>query len=203
MCIVNDWRDMLQLNEVKQEFKFGHLCSPGTHQPVLFTICNRPNLKILEFGCGYFSSLLLHYMNTKLNHTIISMETDATWITNVLEQITPLPSHEFWLIEDWFVFLEEDKGDLQQQHWDVVFVDQAPWDARHVTIEKFKNIADYIVVHDSDMHPGFEFDYSPHLKYFEVYMPAKPYPYKSGPPTLLGSNYNECKFDINPEDFNQ
>ena len=32
-------------------------------------------------------------------------------------------------------------------------------------------------------------------------MPLEPYPYKSGPPTLLGSNFYDCNININYEDF--
>lgn len=194
---------MIDLVIAKQEFKFGHTCAPGTHQPALFTICNKPNLNILEFGCGVFSTPMLAYMASKLNSNIISLETDQRWLDEAKSRCCKVQSHSFLLVSDWFSFLAEDPAKLQQQKWDVVFVDQAPWNARHDTIIAFKNIAEYIVVHDSDMHPGFEFDYTPHLKNYDIYMPAKPYPYKTGPPTLVGSNFNDTKFNINPEDFNQ
>lgn len=192
---------MLQLSEVKNEFQFGHRCAPGTHQPALWTVCNRPDLRILEFGTGYFSTKLLSYMCKKLNHFTMSFENDLEWYKISHNLIDKQANHSITLVDDWKIFFDEDPLGLTTSYWNVVFVDQAPWVARHWTISKFKNCADYIIVHDSDMHPGFEFDYSPHLAKYEIYMPDLPYPYKSGPPTLIGSNIYDCKFNIINSEF--
>jgi hypothetical protein len=46
----------------------------ATHEPVLYYMCNKPNLKILEFGCGDISTRLLSLLTQKYNHQILSFD---------------------------------------------------------------------------------------------------------------------------------
>ena len=195
---------MLNINQVKKDFRFAFTEIPhATHQPVLFTICNKPNLKILEFGCGVFSTGLLSYLNLKLNHNIITFENDQSWIDEIIKN-TPykiLDNHQIYFVENWNIFFETDPLNLYNNHYDVIFIDQAPWEARELTLDRLKNNADYIIIHDSDFMPEYDINYDKYLKYYKIFMPLQPYPYKSGPPTLLGSNIYDCNIDINYGDF--
>ncbi len=77
-----------------------------------------------------------------------------------------------------------------------------------------KDIALYVIVHDCDYFPmhgifgttikltqlGFDipgvFDYSDVFENFKVYYPLPPWPGSTGPPTLLGSNFETDMPDV-------
>jgi hypothetical protein len=95
---------------------------------------------------------------------------------------------------------------LDRLQFDVCFVDQSPGSARTVTIRRFKDKVRLFVLHDCDCFVSGElgyskapmdpdkfipgvYDFSKTFKYFEVFFPLAPWPGRSGPPTLLGSNF--------------
>lgn len=96
---------------------------------------------------------------------------------------------------------------LSSIEFDVCFIDQAPWLARYETLKRMKDKARFVVVHDADYFPmnnifgktikpiinrnSGEFDFSDVFSTFRVYFPDQPWPGDSGPPTLLGSNFEE------------
>lgn len=118
------------------------------------------------------------------------------------------PSH-------WVNFMENFEP-LSSLDFDVCFIDQAPWLARYETVKKMKNKARFVVVHDVDYFPRNnifgktikpivnrqpgEFDFSDVFSRFRVYFPNQPWPGDSGPPTLLGSNFEESFPEV---DFSQ
>jgi hypothetical protein len=160
-------------------------------------------MRILEFGSGYFSTPLLHKIGKKLGHHIATFENNVDWVKEwTSDSQIPVEfddQHTVEIVEDWQKLLQE----IPRTYYDVIFIDQAPWEARHWTIEALRDYADFFVIHDSDMHPGYEIDYDDHFQYYTTYMPDKPYPYESGPPTLLGSNFRECNLAVNNGDFDQ
>lgn len=194
---------MLVLKQVKQEFHFACKDIPhATHQPVLYTLGQQGrNLKILEFGCGMFSTGLLSYLNRELGHDITTFDNDITWLNKIRHELKYpiLPTHKLVYVEDWKRFFET--TDIHSGFYDIIFIDQAPWEARELTLSILSHRAKYIVIHDSDFYPGYNIDYNAYLKHYKVYMPAEPYPYPSGPPTLLGSNYTDDLPDIDYKDF--
>ena len=118
------------------------------------------------------------------------------------------PSH-------WVDFMEKLEL-LSSLDFDVCFIDQAPWLARYETVKKMRNKARFVIVHDFDYFPmnkvfgktikpilnnqPGEFDFSDVFSNFRVFFPKQPWPADTGPPTLLGSNF-EVSF---PEvDFSQ
>ncbi len=106
----------------------------------------------------------------------------------------------------WIAFMN--KFDLLSLlNFDVCFIDQSPWLARYETLKRMKDKARFVLVHDVDyfpMHDIFgkvikpisdrtagEFDFSDVFSAYRVYFPNQPWPGHSGPPTLLGSNFQE------------
>jgi hypothetical protein len=88
-----------------------------------------------------------------------------------------------------------------------VFIDQSPWEARTLSLEMFKEISEYVLVHDCDYFPhnniwGKEIkpiegpenpgqrDYSDVLKHHKEFFPIT-WQCSTGPPTLIGSQFNE------------
>lgn len=94
---------------------------------------------------------------------------------------------------------------LDQMDFDVCFIDQSPWLGRYETLKIMKNRARFVIVHDVDYFPGNgifgkvikpikkgiegKFDFSDVFSTFRVYFPNPPWPSDSGPPTLIGSNF--------------
>lgn len=127
----------------------------------------------------------------------------------------------------WVSFLDNCEL-LKTMNFELCFIDQSPGMARTLTIMHFKDKVRYIILHDCDMYvadqyedfipntqaigkqvqpldsinniPGV-YDFSKTFKYFKVYFPSKPWPGHSGPPTLLGSNFESDLPDIDYENF--
>ncbi len=105
----------------------------------------------------------------------------------------------------WVKFLDEFKI-LDELTFDVCFIDQSPWLARWETLKRMKDKARFVVVHDVDYFPKMhifgsvikpisnrregEFDFHDIFLYSKVYFPKQPWPGDTGPPTLLGSNFD-------------
>ncbi len=117
---------------------------------------------------------------------------------------------------------------LKTIHFDLCFIDQSPGLARTTTLMHFKDKARYIVLHDCDMYVADEYedfvpnkqaigkqikplnslkmipgiyDFSKTFHSFKVYFPPKPWPGHSGPPTLLGSNFESDLPSIDYENY--
>lgn len=106
----------------------------------------------------------------------------------------------------WIKFLDSFEP-LKQISFDVCFLDHSPWLARYEALKIMKDKARFVVVHDVDYFPENsifgrviksivkgtpgEFDFSDVFSTFRVYFPNQPWPGDSGPPTLLGSNFEE------------
>ena len=111
--------------------------------------------------------------------------------------------------EYWITFLDNFEF-LKTTSFDLCFVDQHPGLARSETVRRLKDKVKFIILHDCDCYvsgqqelghllspidadhniPGV-YDFSPSFKFSKVYFPAKPWPARSGPPTLLGSNFED------------
>lgn len=109
----------------------------------------------------------------------------------------------------WISFLDNFEP-LKTISFDLCFVDQHPGLARSETIRRLKDKAKFVILHDCDCFvsgaqelgrllvpmdpenniPGI-YDFSLSFRFSKVYFPAKPWPARSGPPTLLGSNFED------------
>jgi hypothetical protein len=120
--------------------------------------------------------------------------------------------------DHWITFLDNTEL-LHEIHFDLCFVDQSPWQARLETIKRFRSKSKYIILHDCDFFPEYGFagktiihtDYENSIsgdyvfddiiRYFKLYYPLKPWPLFSGPPTLLGSDFESNFPEINYENY--
>lgn len=175
---------------------YQHKTNPyATHQPVLYECIKRSVAPghIVELGCGDGSTHLINEVCKELGKNAISIETDEKWFmkfTNFIED-----HHRFFLLKHWSEIISK----LNELEIAVLFVDQGNWESRLDTIIRFNDIP-LVILHDSDYFPrefpGFSFD--KHYKYVRTYMPLRPHPYHTGPPTTLLSN----SIDITKEDWN-
>ena len=157
-----------------------------THKPILKEAvlqCGKDN--ILELGCGDGSSPMLREMGKEL----YSLESDWEWGKK----------YGAILVPDWVKAYKI----FSQIKWGVVFVDNAPWEARELAIDYFKNQAEFVVLHDSDyftVHLGI--DFTKDFKFVETYYPPDPWPCETGPPTMLMSNFRDCHLNEIEEKYN-
>ncbi len=121
--------------------------STGSHIPILaFCVINFPG-SILELGCGWYSTPLLHCLAG--DRRLLTLENEKEWF----DQFKKFQSatHEIRLIDDW------DKVNIEGEPWGIAFVDHHPGPRRIVEIERLKDVAKIIVIHDVEA-PGYHYE---------------------------------------------
>ena len=206
----------------------------STHQPVLYQIAKSTTGPIIEFGCGYGSTDLLHAICKKEGRLLISLDDDREWLekfsTKYLGDGYATDNsgwHKFYFVPGknnqdpaspahWVKFMDE-LNILKTTVFDLCFVDQSPWLARWETIKRMKETSIYVILHDCDYfsrekifgteikpivnrQPGI-MDFSDVFPFFKVYFPNQPWPCDTGPPTLVGSNFESALPDVNFAEF--
>lgn len=188
----------------------------STHQPVLYEAVLRTAGPVIEFGCGPGSTPLLHQYCADHDRDLFTLESDLEWYKMFAKYITP--KHRLIHVSDWDTILADER--VRTGPYDVAFIDQAPFEARYATILVLKDIAKFIVLHDCDYFPEHGIfgknakrlngskdrglrTYDDIFKYYKEFFPLEPWPYaRTGPPTLLASNFESCDWDIDFEGYN-
>lgn len=111
----------------------------GSHQRVLLDMARRSRSPILELGSGDFSTVQLH----ELGKEMTTFDNNQEWINKYLYLKNDL--HDF-VCSDAKIFYENDS-----RQWGLVFIDNGSWEDRVAALEKYKDTADYIVIHDSEV----------------------------------------------------
>jgi hypothetical protein len=176
----------------------------GTHQPVLRGVLNIITKPVLELGCGYFSTELIHTIAEERNLKVVSIESNDEWF-DIFKNYES-KDHSF----------EHFDTEANNHEWGLVFIDCDDWIARKNALLKYMNIADYVIVHDCDYFPNNNLfgtviqplnkrkrimgvrTYDDVFKYWSEYF-IEGWNTQS-PPTLLGSNKNSLK-DIKIENM--
>lgn len=114
----------------------------GTHFPILAACVSRTIGPILELGCGDYSTFMLHLLCSG-KRRLVSVESNKEWI----EKYTDLKSknHEFHLVQSY-----DDLKLIDEVLWDVVLIDHAPVERRIIDIQRLKDRAVFMVVHDTE-----------------------------------------------------
>jgi hypothetical protein len=136
-----------------------------THLPMLIKTVQATNGSVAEFGVGLSSTPLLHWLCFE-KRQLVSYESDIFWYE--FAKKFQSRNHSIRLVEDW------DKVDTTQQ-WSVIFIDHL--ENRRVTdIIRFKDSADYIVIHDTDdtKHYGWDKVWS-NFKYIHHWKGCSPW----------------------------
>ena len=168
-----------------------------THFPVLAAAVAMTKGPVIEFGCGWFSTPMLHKMCEVMGRRVYTVESDVEWAKTfgwmdpVWESIVMKPktvgslSHHSMstgaLLEDLKRMI--DKIDYR---WGVCFVDSQPGEERKNIIQFMADKADIVIAHDSerDYDSGTNYEYetvTPLFKYVKEYRLMRPY-------TLIMSN---------------
>jgi len=116
----------------------------ATHWPVLMRVIEASSGPILECGTGKFSSPILRTMAYLQQRHVEAYDSDPDWYAKAKELENGYYRVHLIKSEDW--------PNLPiDQRYGLVFVDQAPTYYRRVTLRRFANNADYLVVHDSEI----------------------------------------------------
>lgn len=174
----------------------------ATHQDVLKGVLKLVSKPVLELGAGNFSTQLIHDSLKDKGIHILTIESNSKW----LAKYTYLESkeHSFKLVNlgQYENYYKHDKTE-----WGLVFIDCESWKDRITAIMKYKDIADYIILHDCDYYPDNNLfgkkirgkrEYDDVFKYWIEFF-IKDWKSKD-PPTLLGSNkYNLKDFVVSKD----
>jgi len=163
-----------------------------THLPLmkyLFENVITSGSKVLELGCGEGSSPFLKYVQEQLDLDVYSFETDAGWFNNIKNKYGS-EKYKFSHIENWDEFGCHLFND--SDFFDLVFIDQSPWEARIEAALKLKDRSNYVVIHDYDyyirklnhLHKQIEENFK-FIKYYDNIHPE----------TILLSNFKDVEFD--------
>jgi hypothetical protein len=105
-------------------------------------------VKCLEFGTGDGSCVIFKEFTDKYeNLTVLSYESDLNWL-NESNQKYNSKNYIFKHV-DWNEFLLDDNF---TEVYDLIFVDQSPWEARIKTIEILSKKAKVVILHDYDFY---------------------------------------------------
>ncbi len=138
-----------------ENLRLNHAKGWSTHQTMLIKAVLSSKGDVLELGGGLFSTPLLHWLCKSLDRNLTTCENDKDFFFLVVKNFQSR-QHRVCLITDW------DKELNTNKHYGVVFVDHHPNKRRYFDVLRFKDVADYIVIHDTDpeglRHRRYDFE---------------------------------------------
>ena len=129
------------------------LSDMGSHFPVLSAAVAITQGAVLELGCGHNSTPMLHQMTLAMGRRLVTVETDGDWLQQFLNMESDLHTLQHIQEDAWGRF------PLEGRHWGVAFVDCKPGEYRKVAVERLKEHAQLIVVHDTETDYATGADY--------------------------------------------
>lgn len=130
----------------------------STHVPMIGSIFLKSSGPVLEMGCGYYSTYLLHEMCKLEKRRLVSTDGKESWLNKFRSLANDY--HEFYFVKDWASF-----SLIDEVRWGMVLIDHAPGERRKVDIIRLKNNADFLIVHDTE-EPDYQYEtVLPNFKY--------------------------------------
>lgn len=136
-----------------------------THMGVLVKVLLMSQGDVIELGAGPSSTPLLHWICKEMNRKLISYEIDPDYYEYARQYRSSL--HRIVLVRDW------NEVDTKTYRG-VVFIDHNPFNKREEDVVKFKDSADYIVIHDTDSERDFKIVW-PNFKYAYTWKECRPW----------------------------
>lgn len=134
----------------------------GSHIPVLNKLLDENIKAVLEFGAGWYSTPLLFWRCLDKNIEFNSYETNKDWVKTLDGLATYVDSYD----------------KVEEKEYGIVLIDHAPAERRIVDIKRFRDLADYIVIHDAEPENDKLYKYSKIynlFKYRYTYKKHKPF----------------------------
>lgn len=143
----------------------------ASHLPILIKILQGSEGPVVEIGSGLFSTPVMHWLCQESKRQLVTYEDHPTYYK--WNKTFRSGTHELIFVEDW------DKIPLENQHWGVAFIDHNPPQRRKIEAARLANIADYVIVHDTEPEMDIETNYIkdvfPLFKYHYQYTKGRPY----------------------------
>lgn len=106
-------------------------------------------INILEFGVGEGSSLIFNdFASKNKNFNIKAFETEKSWFEETKIKYE-LDNYEFTHIDNWDEILTEN---YFNKKYDLIFIDQSPWESRIKTLDLLINKSNISILHDYDYY---------------------------------------------------
>lgn len=153
-----------------------------THMGVLVKVLLASDGDVVEMGTGPASTPLLHWVCKDMNRRLISYENNTEFYNYARQYRSRL--HRIIFVKDW------DEVDAKT-HRSVVFIDHAPSERRQVDAIRFKNSADYIIIHDTQAESVYANVWQ-HFKYIYTWRQCRPW-------VSIVSNFKDLS-NIAPDD---
>lgn len=112
-----------------------------THITMLMKVLQASKGDVIECGGGIFSTPLLHWMCKDMDRNLITYEQDAEYYQ--FERAFQSRQHRIRFVKNW-------DNIRIPKHVGMVFIDHHPPKRRMIELLRFKDVADYIVVHDTE-----------------------------------------------------
>jgi hypothetical protein len=117
-----------------------------THMGVLVKVLLISSGDVVELGAGPFSTPLLHWVCKSMNRRLITYENNPEFYNYARQFRSRL--HRIVFVKNW------DEVDAST-HRGLVFIDHAPATRRGTDVIRFKDSADYIVMHDTNSEKDY------------------------------------------------
>lgn len=124
----------------------------GSHIPVINTLMLHVDKPVLELGIGWNSTPIFHWLCQEKKLPLLSFESDQEW----LERFKCFES------ETHHLFFHDFMSDIEVD-FDIglVFIDHRPARKRRHNAKYFKDKADFVVLHDSELANNPAYKYTP------------------------------------------
>lgn len=179
---------------MKLEFKeYPH----ASHQPILYALASQiKNGKVIEYGCGKYSTGLLHKICEENNNVMYTVENDPYWMSCAKLDYPGFHWHHYVDVKD-FTDLLDMRFDFS---CDLAFIDSNPWGTRQFAIQNtLASKWRFMVIHDC------EFITTGHTEYMDVFQSKNCQVYVHdtlNPPTMVVSNGVSIGLDVDYEKVN-
>jgi len=134
----------------------------GTHLPLLIRALEKTKGDVLELGMGVYSTPYLHYQCMLSKRNLVSYENNEPWVNFFIKaKGYENEYHKIHHIKDY-------ANAKIERPWDVVLIDHVPSNKRIIDILRLKDMAKYIIVHDTNGKWDRKFHYKevwPEFKY--------------------------------------
>lgn len=124
-----------------------NLNAGSSHRVLLLEALYKTSGKVVELGCGENSTPYLRDFCLKHDREFVSYENHKEWA------------------EKWGAVFVSDWDHVNEKDISVLFIDHSPAERRGVDLDKFKDSANLIVIHDTE---GSGYGYDQHLHLFDT-----------------------------------
>ena len=114
----------------------------ATHQRLLVKAVLNTGGAIVELGCGWYSTPILHEIAKSQRRPLYTFDTSREWLDQFTHLSMKYANHHLYEVATWSM--------LEARVCGVVFIDMAPGAEREYAADAFREKADVLVLHDTE-----------------------------------------------------